>query len=218
MRWQDGPGPGPTRGAVFTRREVVEFILDLVGYTVDRPLWRLSLLESSCGDGDFVLPAVERLLESWTRQDRPIPADRPARCIRAVELHRATCEETRSGVSRALRFTGIREAEATALAEGWMVNGDFLLTDHPSTYEFVVGNPPYVRQELIPDALVSEYRTRYETVFDRPDLYAPFIKRSVKLLSPEGRLGIFVRIAGRRTGTEARYGVFCPNSSSCRST
>ena len=194
---------GPeSRGAVFTRREVVEFILDLVGYTVDRPLWRLSLLEPSCGDGDFVLPAVERLLASWTRQGRPVPADRLARCIRAVELHRATCEETRSGVSHALRSAGIGEAEAAALAEGWLVNGDFLLTDHPSTYEFVVGNPPYVRQELIPDALVSEYRARYETVFDRADLYVPFIERSVKLLSPEGRLGI---ICADRW-TKNRYG------------
>ena len=37
------------RGAVFTRREVVEFILDLVGYTADKPLHRLRLLEPSCG-------------------------------------------------------------------------------------------------------------------------------------------------------------------------
>jgi type I restriction-modification system DNA methylase subunit len=35
------------RGAVFTRREVVEFILDLVGYRVERPLHRLRLLEPS---------------------------------------------------------------------------------------------------------------------------------------------------------------------------
>ena len=27
-----------SRGAVFTRREVVDFILDLAGYTVDQPL------------------------------------------------------------------------------------------------------------------------------------------------------------------------------------
>jgi len=49
------------RGAVFTRREIVEFILDLVGYTVDCPLPRFRLLEPSCGQGDFLVPAVERL-------------------------------------------------------------------------------------------------------------------------------------------------------------
>ena len=180
-----------SRGAVFTRREVVEFILDLVGYTINRPLWNSSLLEPSCGNGDFVLPAVERLMTSWTRMEHPIPARRLARCIRAIELHQVTFEETRARVSHALCSAGISEVDAAALTECWLVHGDFLLTDHlPPTYEFVVGNPPYVRQELIPDALVSEYRARYETVFDRADLYVPFIERSVKLLSPEGKLGI----------------------------
>jgi len=53
------------RGAIFTRREVVDFILDLTGYTADRPLHRMSLLEPSFGDGDFLLPAIERLLAAW---------------------------------------------------------------------------------------------------------------------------------------------------------
>ncbi|NWH08525.1 MAG: modification methylase PaeR7I, partial [Alphaproteobacteria bacterium] len=32
------------RGAIFTRREVVDFILDLVGYTSDKPLFEERLL------------------------------------------------------------------------------------------------------------------------------------------------------------------------------
>ncbi len=182
---------GPeSRGAVFTRREVVEFILDLVGYTIDRPLWRHSLLEPSCGDGDFVLPVVERLLASWGQQGRPVPVSHLTGCVRAIELHQVTCEETRSRVSQALLSAGISEADAAALSDCWVVHGDFLLTDLPSRYEFVVGNPPYVRQERLPDALVSEYRARYDTVFDRADLYVPFIERSAQLLSSKGKLGI----------------------------
>ena len=50
------------RGAIFTRREVVEFILDLVGYTSDRPLMDRRLLEPSFGEGDFLLPAVARIV------------------------------------------------------------------------------------------------------------------------------------------------------------
>ena len=41
------------RGAVFTRREVVDFILDLVGYTADKPLHRAALLKPSNGAGGF---------------------------------------------------------------------------------------------------------------------------------------------------------------------
>ena len=50
------------RGAIFTRAEVVDFILDLVGYTEDQPLYHKRLLEPSCGAGDFLLPVVDRLL------------------------------------------------------------------------------------------------------------------------------------------------------------
>src|SRR5260221_9029554 len=52
------------RGAVFTRLEVVEFILDLAGYTADQPLQGLRLLEPSFGAGDFFLPALQRLLKA----------------------------------------------------------------------------------------------------------------------------------------------------------
>ncbi len=58
------------RGAVFTRPEVVDFILDLVGYTEDQPIHRKRLLEPSFGSGDFLLPIVGRLLKAWRRSDR----------------------------------------------------------------------------------------------------------------------------------------------------
>jgi len=54
-----------SRGAVFTRAEVVEFILDLAGYTEEQPLHEKRLLEPSFGGGDFLLPAIGRLLTAW---------------------------------------------------------------------------------------------------------------------------------------------------------
>ena len=53
------------RGAFFTRREVVDFILDLSEYSSAQPLHRLRLLEPSFGGGDFLIPAIERLLQAW---------------------------------------------------------------------------------------------------------------------------------------------------------
>src|SRR5947199_10621380 len=55
------------RGAVFTRREVVDFILDLAGYTADKPLHRARILEPSMGHGDFLAPVIDRLLEAYRR-------------------------------------------------------------------------------------------------------------------------------------------------------
>lgn len=191
------------RGAVFTRREVVDFILDLVGYTADAALHEASLLEPSFGGGDFLLPAIDRLLCAWRRvTEAEKVAPSLDNCIRAVELHRTTYERTRAAVITHLCMAGISAAQAKRLAALWLIHGDFLLTPLPQAFNFVVGNPPYVRQELIPAALLREYRMHFPTLFDRADLYVPFIERSLRLLATGGQLGF---ICANRW-TKNRYG------------
>lgn len=178
------------RGAVFTRTEVVEFILDLSGYSSDQPLHRLRLLEPSFGGGDFLLLAIKRLLQVWQSSD--CKDDAPSSlgaCIRAVELHHETFIQTKALVIQTLQDFGISRPDALVLADCWLIQGDFLLADILGQFDFVVGNPPYVRQELIPDVLMTEYRSRYKTIYDRADLYIPFIERSLNHLTKGGNLG-----------------------------
>jgi len=177
------------RGAIFTRREVVDFILDLSGYTADRPLYELRLLEPSFGDGDFLLPAIDRLLQAWERAGKPDPITSLGNAIRAVELHRASMARTTISVIDRLTEEGLPDHTARVLAERWLVQGDFLLTEFDGLFDVVVGNPPYVRQELIPDVLMAEYRARYRTIYDRADIYVPFIERSLALLVNGGQCG-----------------------------
>lgn len=178
------------RGAIYTRREVVEFILNLVGYEAVLPLYQHSLLEPSFGDGDFLKIIISRLLESWRRAGSPgDPVEALAPCIRAVELHASSFASTRGEVIALLNEEGITTDAANRLVGVWLIQDDFLLADLPGFFDFVVGNPPYVRQELIPDVLVAEYRARYRTVFDRADIYIPFIERSLRLLDKGGTLG-----------------------------
>jgi hypothetical protein len=176
------------RGAVFTRREVVEFILDLADYHADQPLHKLRLIEPSFGGGDFLIPAIERLLKAWRTFMPAADASSLTGCIRAVELHTETFNVTRQSIIKALTAQGISAGDAEALAEVWLVNSDFLLAPLDGPFDVVIGNPPYVRQELIPAALIAEYRARYETIYDRADLYIPFIERSLKSLAQNGKL------------------------------
>lgn len=177
---------GEERGAVFTRREVVDFILDLIGYTSDRPLQQFRLLEPACGHGDFLLPAVERLLDCSAAKQ---PIAQLATAIRAVEIHRASANATRHALHSLLESRGYSPAEAATLVRAWIIDGDFLLTEMPGHFTHVVGNPPYLRQEQIPAALLTEYRLRYATIYDRADLYVPFFERGLDLLGEGGTLG-----------------------------
>ncbi|HDT5859314.1 TPA: Eco57I restriction-modification methylase domain-containing protein [Klebsiella quasipneumoniae subsp. similipneumoniae] len=177
------------RGAIFTRSEVVDFILDLAGYTEDQPLHEKRLLEPSFGGGDFLLPIIQRLLSAW-RAARPngTAVDDLGDAIRAVELHHDTFRSTYAAVVALLKREGLSNA-ATALAGRWLSQGDFLLAPLEGQFDFVVGNPPYVRPELIPAPLLAEYRSRYQTMYDRADIYIPFIERSLTALSAGGNLG-----------------------------
>ncbi|WP_186405646.1 Eco57I restriction-modification methylase domain-containing protein [Candidatus Accumulibacter aalborgensis] len=179
-----------SRGAIFTRVEVVDFILDLTGYTADQPLHEKRLLEPSFGGGDFLLPAIGRLLTAWrsSRHEKTV-VEELGDAIRAVELHRKTFSTTRTAVIDRLRQEAMDDQSAIALADRWLVQGDFLLAPLAGPFDFVVGNPPYVRQEMIPEPLLAEYRDRYQTMYDRADIYIPFIERSLSLLATVGNLG-----------------------------
>lgn len=176
------------RGAIFTRSEVVDFILDLAGYTADKPLHDCRLLEPSFGGGDFLLPAVERLLTSYRATGRTATLADLTPAIRAVELHHHSFRRTAEAVEAMLRRFGVSSADASALTEAWLIRDDFLLAPLDGTFTHVVGNPPYIRQEMIPQVLIDEYRRRYTTIYDRADIYVPFIERSLGLLATGGAL------------------------------
>lgn len=178
------------RGAIFTRFEVVDFILDLVGYTEDQPLHKKRLLEPSSGGGAFLLPIVGRLLTAWRAAKSDGSAlDDLGNAIRAVELHRETFDSTRAAVVALLKREGLNAKTVNSLADCWLYQGDFLLASLDGQFDFVVGNPPYVRQEMIPAPLLAEYRSRFQTMYDRADLYIPFIERSLSVLAMGGSLG-----------------------------
>jgi hypothetical protein len=116
------------RGAVFTRLEVVNFILDLSGYTPDRPLHTMRLLEPSVGNGDFLIPIVDRLLTAYRhfKSDGDPVADL-SDAVRVVELSRPTLLTAKIRLHAHLVQNGLNDLQAAALLQAWLIQGDFLL-------------------------------------------------------------------------------------------
>ncbi|MBI9084821.1 MAG: Eco57I restriction-modification methylase domain-containing protein [Desulfobacterales bacterium] len=179
------------RGAIFTRPEVVDFILDLSGYAIEKDLQRYRILEPSFGDGDFLLPIVNRLLKSYnkTSTSHSNAVHDLTDAVRAFEINHESIRMTTNKLKLLLNANGLQSGVSQTLLDKWIINGDFLLTDLPFTFTHVVGNPPYVRQERIPDILLKEYRERYTTIYDRADLYVPFIEKGLTCLEPNGTIG-----------------------------
>lgn len=185
--------PAAERGAVFTRPEVVNFILDLVGYTSNHPLHKFRILEPSFGEGSFLIPIIDRLIVSWKNNNDTDQINcsfmELKNAIQAVELHRESLFNTKNKVINFLKTKGFSSDNAEKLASSWLVLGDFLLCKLDGKFHYVVGNPPYIRQEQIDASLLARYRDMYQTMQDRADIYVPFFERSLSLLDEDGVLG-----------------------------
>jgi hypothetical protein len=182
------PEPGADYGEVFTRRWVVELILDLVGYTPDRDLAALKLMEPSCGTGAFLVPVIERLIASGLRHGRDLRSMHEA--VSAFDLLDANAERARKVVALRLLEAGLTQHEADGIAATWVTTGDFLLHNHDARCaDFVVGNPPYIRLESVPRPVMDAYRRQCSTMRGRSDIYVGFIERGLGLLKPQGTLG-----------------------------
>jgi hypothetical protein len=180
--------PGADYGEVFTRRWVVDLILDLAGYRSEADLAELVIVEPSCGTGAFLVPIVERLIGSIRRLGRS-PIDL-ASAIRAFDLLDANVVRARKAVEQCLVECDVAPVEAEALARGWVTTGDFLLHPHePGSADLVVGNPPYIRLEHVPGPIMDAYRRACPTMRGRSDAYIGFFERGLALLKGSGTLG-----------------------------
>lgn len=175
-------------GEVFTRKWVVEFILDLVGYTVERDLAGFIAVEPACGTGAFLGPLVERLSASCKRHRRPLEDTRNA--LRAYDLLPRNLDQARSAAVKILMHDGWPREQIEEVTAAWLHIGDYLLmSDDDQPVDFVVGNPPYIRLEDVPDARMRAYREACRTMTGRSDIYVGFYEVALASLRIGGRLG-----------------------------
>ncbi|MFJ1586085.1 Eco57I restriction-modification methylase domain-containing protein [Streptomyces sp. NPDC088197] len=182
--------PSANFGAVFTRRWVVELILDLCGYEVENDLTRLCAVEPAVGSGAFFGVMVERLTESRQKHAPDLDWQDLAGCLQGWDLQIDQVHNCREAAVEALVKAGCPAASAWELASGWVRSGDFLLAEHNAqTADLVVGNPPYIRIEDLDARLLAAYRSACPTMGGRADVYIGFFERGLDLLKPGGKLG-----------------------------
>src|SRR6266568_833081 len=182
------PDTDGQHGEVFTRKWVVELILDLVGYTIERDLANFVAVEPACGTGAFLGPLVERLSASCRRHGRPITDARNA--LRAYDLLPRNLDQSRSAAVEILKRDGWPDEQIEDVTSAWLHVGDYLLMllDDRSV-DFVVGNPPYIRLEDVPEARMHAYRETCRTMIGRSDIYVGFYEMALASLRTDGRLG-----------------------------
>ncbi|MCK8828574.1 Eco57I restriction-modification methylase domain-containing protein [Natroniella acetigena] len=199
-------------GIVYTKPVVVDLILDIVGYTSDKELWNMRLLDPSYGEGAFLEVVVKRLLKALPEKDNNLKKikDKLKKCIIGIEVNKENYHLGRERIRKVLKEFGFCKDDIDDLLNNWLIQEDFLLwkpnDNNIKGFDFIVGNPPYVRQELIEDNLIKKYRKLYSTIYDRADLYVPFIEHGLELLNSNGKLSFICsdRFTKNRYGKKLR--------------
>ena len=175
------------KGIVYTKRWVVDLLLDLVDYCPEKDLANTLAMEPAAGDGAFLGPMVERLVESCRNHGRPLSG-----CLHSIiayELNAESAARSRAVTYEILLSQGIERSLAIRLAEAWVRNGDYLFDGVSQEADFIIGNPPYIRLEDIPEETASIYRNTYPTMKGRSDLYVAFFEAALRQLKPDGVCG-----------------------------
>lgn len=172
------------KGVVYTKRWVVELLLDLAGYTADSNLVDAVAVEPSAGEGAFVALMIERLVDSCQRLGRPVSDCRKS--LIAYELDEGSAERARTLAAEVLVMRGVNASTAEGLAQSWVRTGDYLFDSMSVEADFVIGNPPYVRLEEIPEETALLYRDAYSTMRGRADLYVAFFEAALRQLKHGG--------------------------------
>jgi hypothetical protein len=144
----------------------VELLLDLSDYRPENDLVDTKAVEPAAGNGSFLVPMIERLLESCQRLGRDLLDCKNS--LIAYEIDDRSAARARAVAASTLTRCGVKDLLAEWLAD------------------FVIGNPPYVRLEDIPEETVAFYRKAYSTMRGRADLYVAFFEAGLRQLNEGG--------------------------------
>lgn len=167
---------GGRHGDVFTTPEVVKYMLDLVGYIPEHDLSHIKILEPSCGEGEFIVEIAQRLIDS-SRVYQFDPITALNQCVLGYDIDPEKVNRCKQRVKALGLDTDFLQIKV----------GNFLLDDISQTVDVVIGNPPYIRYENIPEPERNYYKNHYRTFHYRADLYIPFFEKSLSLLKPSGK-------------------------------
>lgn len=165
---EDTPTERKNRGAFFTPPEMAEYLADWAIVSRDD-----SVLEPACGEAEFLIASFKRLIKLGAS------AQNANELIVGCELHADSAD---AALARCSSYSFKPHIEV----------GDFFKQRPSKTYNVIIGNPPYVRFQVLDANQKDSFkevsnRTGY-AISALASAWAPFVMHSATFLSEGGRL------------------------------
>lgn len=164
-------------GQVYTPRFVVEKMLFDMGY-VGNDLLGKTILDPSCGDGRFLVVVAEKIIEISPKEKLRENLEK----IQGWDIDSKAVEYCLDNLNALVEDLGIRV--------NWQIfveNSLEKIHDNSQKFDFIVGNPPYIRIQHLPETQRKAIQQAY--IFCKSgstDIYIAFYQLCNHLLAENG--------------------------------
>lgn len=176
-------GNNKTKCQKFTPAALVDTMLDLVNYNTD--LMGKTILENSFGTGNILKAIVVRYIESALSAgvDQTKISAGLARDIYGVELDKELYNNCIADLNEILHAYSIPAVD-------WnLLNGDALTIDFDVTFDYIIGNPPYISYKEMDEDSRKNLKVKFESCsVGKFDYCYAFIEQGIKHLKDTGKL------------------------------
>lgn len=177
-----------TLGQVFTPNWIIIQILDLVGYNDDAILDKY-ILEPSCGNGAFLAEIVDRyinicLQKKFTNTEIKY---RLETYIYGVEID--DIEYKNSIDNLTILVNNKLNISENINWNIYNINTIYFFKNHLHNFDFIVGNPPYIRVHNLNHRTRRILKTEFSFSTGTIDIYLSFFEMGIQMLKKNGILG-----------------------------
>ena len=179
-------------GQIYTPNFIVRKILDDIGYNSSYMLGK-TILDPACGDGHFLVKIVKRILKFSNKRD----LKKNLLCVYGWDIDSEAIKECIKNLNALIKDNSPQKN----IKIEWNVfvtdsikkyeKSDLFRTDEYQKFDYIVGNPPYIRTQH----LGLEQRQYIQNNYDfcksgSTDIYIAFYELCLKLLSDNGICGL----------------------------
>ena len=173
-------------GTVYTPVDIVKLILDRCGYIGSEVLGK-TILDPSCGDGRFLCEIVTRIIKASPKKDLIKNLD----CVHGWEIQQDALEKCRANLNSLVEPLGLKIKWNLELGDALRhIEDNRSLFGRKTMFNFIVGNPPYIRIQHLDEKTRAYIQTNYSLCeTGSTDIYVAFFELAISLLSENGSCG-----------------------------
>jgi len=201
-------------GQFYTPKSIVNKILDNITFRKSLNIMDKKIIDLSCGSGSFLIEIVNRIIERFiSKKNLTDPLNltteqakelilfikkniygidiNPIACIlcqlnihiQLMEIYKSISEKDKEFDIPFFNIFNVNALSLSKLKE---------LGVQSDSFDFVIGNPPYIFIRDLSKSLKSIIEKNFETNEGQYDIYQIFIELGIKLLKNQGYLGYII--------------------------